>query len=644
MTELSPRPAQPRLRLLLGLILLSAVSAAGCAAPYGVHSASPEEIHRALTGSVLSTGQLSGFSEIALRRHNLVSQFADDPTNALEALRQHLIGGDDEPDTLFALSELWFYHAVHNIERAKNPASKLAARTRAERRPAFLASALYAYAYLFPADKSKAPDPFDSRSRTACDLYNRAITEAFKSDDGKRVDLAAGTFPLPFGTIAIEFDEAQRRWADRRLVDFVPAGEIAVDGFRNRYRQPGIGAPLAARTKATDGGDVSSAFVGPRVRVPTTAILRLDYPRRQLAGSNLQGRLELHSSTDERNVQLGDYSVPLEMEPTAALAQMFSESRPWEVELRLFLGSLLALEKPQRLLAREPYRRGRIPVVFVHGTASSVARWADMVNDLDADPWIRERYQFWFYTYDSGNPIAYSAMRLREALKKAVHDFDPNGSDDCLQQMVVIGHSQGGLLTKMTAIDSGDRFWRNLSDTPLDQLNVSEETRALLREGMFVTPLPFVRRLVFVATPQRGSYLAGPDLVRRLAQRLVAMPATLLQVSSDLLMRDDVRPYLKMEALPTSIDNMSPGHPFIRTISQIPVAPGIPAHSIIGVVGNGPKEDGGDGVVKYASAHVEGVESELIVDSPHSMQSHPDVINEVQRILHLHGETNVCGR
>jgi len=68
----------------------------------------------------------------------------------------------------------------------------------------------------------------------------------------------------------------------------------------------------------------------------------------------------------------------------------------------------------------------------------------------------------------------------------------------------------------------------------------------------------------------------------------------------------------------------------------------VAAHSIIGLVGDESKEDGGDGVVKYQSAHVEGVESELIVDSPHSMQSHPDVVNEVQRILHLHAKESSC--
>jgi pimeloyl-ACP methyl ester carboxylesterase len=295
------------------------------------------------------------------------------------------------------------------------------------------------------------------------------------------------------------------------------------------------------------------------------------------------------------------------------------------------------------LVARAPVQPDRIPVVFVHGTNSSPARWADMVNDLEADPWVRQHYQFWFFKYDSGNPIAYSAMLLRRALRKAVQTYDPHGQDPCLQHMIVIGHSQGGLLTKMTAIDSGDRFWRNASDIPLDQLRVSDETRALLREAMFVEPLPFVSRVVFVATPHRGSYLAGPQIVRRLAQKLVSMPSALLQTGADLFSRDDLRPYVKMQTLPTAIDNMAPFHPFIRTIAGIPVAPGVHAHSIIAVDGDVPKESGGDGVVKYVSAHIDGVESERIINSPHSCQSNADTIDEVRRILRVHAADVRCG-
>jgi len=292
----------------------------------------------------------------------------------------------------------------------------------------------------------------------------------------------------------------------------------------------------------------------------------------------------------------------------------------------------------------EPYRPGRIPVVFVHGTNSSPGRWADMENDLQADPLIRQRFQFWFFMYDSGNPIAYSAMLLRRALRDAVARFDPDGRDACLRDMVVIGHSQGGLLTKMTAIDSGSRFWDNVGGMPLDQLRISDQSRALIEEILFVKPLPFVDRVVFIATPHRGSYLAGSDLVRRLAGKLISMPHDLVVVSTDMLaIRDPANRMMGLERFPTSIDNMSPGNPFIKTLSSIPLAPGVQAHSIIPVKGDGPLEDEVDGVVAYPSAHIDGVESERVVrHSSHSTQSSPETVDEVRRILLLQADSAPC--
>jgi triacylglycerol esterase/lipase EstA (alpha/beta hydrolase family) len=106
-----------------------------------------------------------------------------------------------------------------------------------------------------------------------------------------------------------------------------------------------------------------------------------------------------------------------------------------------------------------PHRYGQIPVVFVHGTASSVGRWAEMINVLQAYQAIRDRYDFWAFSYDTGNPILYSSMILRDALISAVKLLDPEGKDPGLAQMVVIGHSQGGLLTKMMVVNTESRFY-----------------------------------------------------------------------------------------------------------------------------------------------------------------------------------------
>jgi hypothetical protein len=81
---------------------------------------------------------------------------------------------------------------------------------------------------------------------------------------------------------------------------------------------------------------------------------------------------------------------------------------------------------------------------------------------------------------------------------------------------------------------------------------------------------------------------------------------------------------------------MTPGNPFIQTLASLPVDPSVVAHSIIAVKRSGPLARQSDGVVRYESAHIDGVESEKIVRSSHSAQGHPDTINEVRRILLEH--------
>jgi pimeloyl-ACP methyl ester carboxylesterase len=286
------------------------------------------------------------------------------------------------------------------------------------------------------------------------------------------------------------------------------------------------------------------------------------------------------------------------------------------------------------LVSTTPYQPGLIPVVFVHGTGSSVVRWAEMYNRLLADRELRRRYQFWFFQYDSGNPIALSSLRLREALASAVQRLDPEGRDPALRRMVLIGHSQGGLLVKMQAISTGTRLWAAAAAKRLEELTLRDETRDLLRRGFFFEPTPTVSRVVFIATPHRGSFVAGRQLIANLVRRIVTLPRVVTGAATDIARNSDaMRPGF---VVPSAVDNMSPRHHFIRALQEIPVAPSIKAHSIIAVTGEGPYENGDDGVVQYSSAHIGGVESELVVRSEHSTQGRPETIEEVRRILRLH--------
>ena len=170
--------------------------------------------------------------------------------------------------------------------------------------------------------------------------------------------------------------------------------------------------------------------------------------------------------------------------------------------------------------------------------------------------------------------------------------LDPEGKDPALRRMVLIGHSQGGLLVKMQAISSGDRIWNAVSRKPLDELQLSDQTRDLLRRGLFVEPLPEVSRVVFICTPHRGSFVAGRNLIANVTRRLLTLPLALTGVAADLARNPDAFAGGASPVMPSAVDNMSPRNPFIRALQEIPVAPSITVNSIIAVEGDGPVEQG----------------------------------------------------
>jgi len=615
--SVSSRPAPARIRPgrgWLGLIFLSLIIGA-CATPISVTRVDPRDVHRELTRNVLSAGEPSTFSEIVINRADLHGKFDKDPEGTLRTLHSEIAADGRISDQLFALAELSFLYAERN-----------------HKRPYYLAAAVYAYAFLFPPLGEASLPPYDPRFRDACDLYNRALTAAFHSQGGTEVEPRAGVFPLPFGELDVAFDPAQLTWVNWQLAQFVPVAELDVKGLRNRYRRPGLGAPLAASIVPRIA-DQSGLQIPPDLKVPVTAFLRIENARRQLATGRLEARLELFVTSDVDTVQVGARRVPLEVESTAALAYMLGESQAWDLELSGFLFGDLLRERnlEAQLFALEPYRPGRIPVVFVHGTASSPMRWAEMFNELQNDPRIRQRYQFWFFTYETGNPILYSAMRLRESLERAVATLDPEGKDPALRQMVLIGHSQGGLLTKLMVVDLEAQIRAAVLPAPLEELHVSEESRETLRRASAVHPLPFARTVIFLATPHRGSYVAGNWVAHQLA-RLVRLPGTLLQLTADILTQDP-RLALAVEGRMTSVSGMTPGSPLVTVLAPAPLAPGVAGHSIIAVRGDGPIDQETDGVVAFSSAHLDGMASELVVHSDHSVQQDPVAIEEVRQIL-----------
>jgi pimeloyl-ACP methyl ester carboxylesterase len=607
-----------RSSLLASLLLMLALTA--CSPPVEVERVDLRTAYDELDRTALSSDQLSEVTRTVLRREALLDDFDASPEATIAALRARAItSGMPWPD-LYALSEM----SYHEGSRTKSKAMMLAA-------------ALYAYAVLFPSGDADRPSPYSAQFSHATQLYNLALSQVLSGAGAEGVaNLQSGRYEVPFGAVDVVVDEASLQFAGRTMISFVPTMNLTIKGFQNDYRSDGLGAPLAAGLTPATQPD-KGLVLPSNLRIPTSAVLQMDDPRRQLTGSALAARLSLYTIYDATTISIDQHTVPLEYDQTAVRALFAVEGKGWTRELSGLLNNVLVGPNgttPDNLFALEPHRHGRIPVVLVHGTASSPLRWGDMVNDLLEDKEIRDHFEFWFFTYNTGNPIPVSANVLRHSLEDAVQSLGGVEADPALGRMVVIGHSQGGLLTKLIATDSGTKLWDAISNQPVDDLKLKPETKTLLKEAVFVHHLPFVETVIFISTPHGGSYQASLTIAS-LFTRLVTLPLTIAGATADLLanagdalkLGEDRRTF-------NSISGMSPGNPAIEALRAIPVAPGIHAHSIIPTLQDGPLDSRNDGVVEYQSAHIDGVDSELVIEHQgHSTQSNPLAVREVRRIL-----------
>jgi len=595
---------------------------AGCTAPIGADRVTTRQAYSQVEASALRSGKPSADTVSILHRFDLDQLAVERPDEAVQQLHQKaLMTG--ERDVLFALAELSYVAGGH-LSRSVKPWDPR------DPRDYYLGSAVYAWLFLFGEGKDVPPGAYDRRFREACDFYNYglglAFTERRSTNANVRIEITRRR--LPVGEIQLQLGATEAAARLHELDEILLADKFRVRGLSVRIREPGLGAPLICVWPLNEK-------FGIRRATPTTMLLRGPTSLAELTSGPKVCPLEFYSALDRTTVAIGGNQVPLENDLTTFRAYALSQSRVWSLGK---LGFLAPAERiPSQLILNQPYDPDRIPVVFVHGTFSSPVTWAEMVNTLMADQELRQRYQFWTFIYGSGNPLVQSIGDIRAALTDEVQQLDPQGTNTLLRQMVVIGHSQGGLLTKSTAISAGDRLWSVFSTNRLEDLKIPEADRAKLHSALFLEPLPFVKRVVFIATPHRGSYLSS-GFVRRLAARLVSLPANLVSRSKDVfqvMAGSDVGRFLRGR-MPTSLDGMSPKNPGLLAMADIPVVPGIKAHSIIAIDGNDQPPKGADGVVKYTSAHVDYVESELVVRSYHTCLDEPATIEEVRRILHEH--------
>jgi hypothetical protein len=283
---------------------------------------------------------------------------------------------------------------------------------------------------------------------------------------------------------------------------------------------------------------------------------------------------------------------------------------------------------PIGLYFLQPYDPDRIPLVFVHGLFSTPWTWVQTINGVQADPEIRKHYQFWVFAYPTGNPILYSAMRLREQLTKADQLY-PNH-----KPYVVVGHSMGGMLTQDQVVTVTEGMWDKALGQVAKGIFKENSANSLIVRAVTFRANPRIKRVVFICTPHRGSDLPSNGS-GKIGITLITLPTRLTAVIPDSLTGADLAQLTgSSKRLPNSVWGLKPTNPALPVINEAPI--GVPYHSIIGDCGRGDSPNSSDGVVAYWSSHLDGAKSEKIVPGPHGSCELPQTIAELDRILRLH--------
>lgn len=292
----------------------------------------------------------------------------------------------------------------------------------------------------------------------------------------------------------------------------------------------------------------------------------------------------------------------------------------------------------------EPFQADKIPLLFVHGLISDPTTFVEMADAVRADPVLRMRYQIWAFRYPTGEAFLRSAATLRQELAAAFAchancQQEPRITDatDPTKRMVIVGHSMGGLVARMQIIDSGDRLWRSIANVPLEQLRGAPEAIDALRDAFFFEANPHVERVVYIATPHRGSPLAS-QCIGRLGG-LLARKRSNERQEFDAFVAANPGAFLGelTDSLPSSVELLRPNSTLLQSLASLRSAPRVSVNSIIGDHYPLPFQGRSDGVVLVTSAFVREAESTTFIDASHtSIQRSIDAQNELLRILTLH--------
>ncbi len=416
--------------------------------------------------------------------------------------------------------------------------------------------------------------------------------------------------------------------------DIVPATDVEIDSLDDEFDLEGLGVPLVGiipEEKIEEAGIKHNISSRGTARTLTAVMdFSTEQPRLRLIP-----RFRHERYTHERSRYL------LSANYTAALEIYWRLTDPGEWRL-------LGMFRPDEvkgvegLSCVESYDPDRIPVILAHGLFSTPQTFNQMVNRLLIDDRIRRHFQFWYFTYATGDSWVHSAEKYRTALAELREQVDPEKKNKNWDKKVLVGHSMGGLITHYSQTTEPWNMLQNIITDEYQKKYLHAEylnkpfpnpDYEAMRGRYFFEPVS-AGRVVYMATPHQGAPLADYYIVE-LFSRLIQLPEDVITETLRVVTLQDNILLFRPDRVTdwfTSTSQLSTDSPFIKGLQGLPVQD-VTTHSIIGDKGDGDSPDSSDGVVPYWSSHINwGGES--IVPSSHSVQKDEETAEEMKKILH----------
>jgi pimeloyl-ACP methyl ester carboxylesterase len=404
------------------------------------------------------------------------------------------------------------------------------------------------------------------------------------------------------------------------------ASALSIEGLRNDQRQDGIGVALVART-FPPRPDMGERLM-PRV-LPVTALPRFANADRPV--------IELYDAFDAHSVPTAFGGVPLAVDYSTAF-------NAWARELPNDWVALMSMLRPPasigpELVLLQPYDPAKVPVILIHGLASGPRTWIDLANDLLGDPRIGSRIQIWTCRYVTSLPLLANRLAIATLLTDALRTLDPEGDDFAAHNVVLIGHSMGGVIARLLVSSSEMQLWNAAFTRPPAELEAKPEDRASAEALFRFEPWRPATRTIWIAAPHLGTPSAT-SWRGRVARLLMAAPTGALHFLERLavLEPEQIRESVRESYLgggPLSVDTLSSSQAVSGANASLRVASTVSIHSIVGVLDASAPQPG-DGYVPLASTLWSGEQSRLVIESGHEVHRQPEAILEIKRILLEH--------